>query len=102
MEEFKYNSLDIASKEIRLLDLSFDGNDEEIRCHLITVPLERVTPYEALSYTWGDPERTSAITLEDIKHKERRQGQCSPQSVYRSPESEAQEWLNKECRNFRL
>ena len=51
MEKFKYNSLDIGSKEIRLLNLSLDGDGEDIRCSLITVPLEQITTsYETLSY----------------------------------------------------
>lgn len=49
MEKFKYNLLNTASQEIRLLDLSFDGDGEDIRCSLITVPREEVTSYEALS-----------------------------------------------------
>ena len=50
-------------RKIRLLTVH-EGAGTEIRCSLDTIPLDEAPPYEALSYVWGDPNRTREITLD--------------------------------------
>ncbi|PVH83556.1 HET-domain-containing protein [Cadophora sp. DSE1049] len=50
-------------REIRLLTVH-EGEGTEIRCSLDIVSLDEAPPYEALSYVWGDPNRTREITLD--------------------------------------
>ncbi|KAH7417920.1 heterokaryon incompatibility protein-domain-containing protein [Cadophora sp. MPI-SDFR-AT-0126] len=52
-----------SRKEIRLLTVH-EGEGTEVRCSLETVSLDEAPPYEALSYVWGDPNRTREITLD--------------------------------------
>lgn len=49
-----YTPLDIPSKQIRLLHLLPGTRDEDIRCSISTATID--TPFEALSYTWGDSQ----------------------------------------------
>ncbi|TGJ80421.1 hypothetical protein E0Z10_g8341 [Xylaria hypoxylon] len=52
-----------GKKEIRLLTLEPGQPDDEIQCNLFNVKLSWRTRYEALSYTWGDPQVTTPIKL---------------------------------------
>ncbi|GLA99206.1 hypothetical protein AtubIFM61612_010696 [Aspergillus tubingensis] len=45
----------LAERQIRLLELHSGGGDEEIRCDIHIHSLDDCPPYEAISYTWGDP-----------------------------------------------
>lgn len=65
---FRYSPLrhGSRSKEFRLLKiLPADNLDAEIRCELFHSSLAKPPSYEALSYTWGDPEVTVPISLND-------------------------------------
>ncbi|KAL0955319.1 hypothetical protein HGRIS_004203 [Hohenbuehelia grisea] len=57
--------LDQHSNEIRLILLNAGATDELVSCTLIDVSLSNPqhTPYEALSYCWGDPRRRSDIIV---------------------------------------
>src|ERR1700761_5226489 len=64
---FKYpplNSQGTTSKDakIRLLTLLPGGPNDPIQCNLSVVPLFTDTKYEAISYSWGDPNDTEIIT----------------------------------------
>src|SRR5271170_948549 len=63
-----YQQLNASRREIRLLTIRAAPEDDAashppVECDLVTVPLEEAPPYRALSYVWGDPTITSAITL---------------------------------------
>ena len=58
-----YSPLRGDRQDIRLLELYYGNDDEDIRCHLITTPLEFAPPYEALSYTWGDPSKSTSLSV---------------------------------------
>jgi hypothetical protein len=80
MEDFKYNSLvhslSVPSfSQIRLLlllprcTLGYVEDRQQIRCKMKTVSLVYYPEYTALSYTWGDPRRTSLLIIDDkISH----------------------------------
>ncbi|KAG2419779.1 hypothetical protein HFD88_004575 [Aspergillus terreus] len=48
-------------KECRILILEPGCGDEEINCRLVNVILNWRTRYEALSYAWGEPDKTDQI-----------------------------------------
>ncbi|KAF2851620.1 HET-domain-containing protein, partial [Plenodomus tracheiphilus IPT5] len=52
---------DASHSFIRLVDLSPGSNDEELYCHIRHSPLKNGIKYEALSYTWGSPDRVHKI-----------------------------------------
>jgi len=51
--------------EIRLLQLDPGGADDQLSGRLQRVNLDGKPFYEALSYEWGNPEKTHKISLED-------------------------------------
>jgi len=52
-----YSKLETTSQDIRILELlSAAGNNEPIRCNLEVVSLYDLPEFEALSYTWGEPD----------------------------------------------
>jgi len=57
----------LKSKEsIRLIEISPDDGDEgKISCKLFDSALDAAPKYLALSYVWGDPEKTTTITCND-------------------------------------
>lgn len=58
-----YKPLRGYRQDIRLLELYYGKDDEDIHCNLVTTPLEFAPPYEALSYTWGDPNKTTSLSI---------------------------------------
>jgi hypothetical protein len=53
-----YSSLDIARREIRVINLQPGSWDDEIICTLQVVALDDAPTYTTLSYVWGDRPRT--------------------------------------------
>ncbi|KAL7899359.1 heterokaryon incompatibility domain-containing protein [Trichoderma sp. SZMC 28014] len=53
---------------IRLVSLQ-PGSDESITCELMVVELHSNISYEALSYTWGDPNRRQTIFIKSREHE---------------------------------
>ncbi|PWY63130.1 hypothetical protein BO83DRAFT_457154 [Aspergillus eucalypticola CBS 122712] len=45
----------LGERQFRLLELHPGGGEEEIRCDIHIHSLDDCPPYEAMSYTWGDP-----------------------------------------------
>ncbi|PWY85460.1 hypothetical protein BO83DRAFT_433398 [Aspergillus eucalypticola CBS 122712] len=61
-----YNKLDPSAKQIRLLTIFPDENDENpVRASLHTVSLNDAGDFEALSYVWGDTSVTVDISVDD-------------------------------------
>jgi len=58
MGSYPYTRLDADRKEIRLLELEPGSPEDTVRCKLTTTTLDDAPSYEALSYTWEDPEMT--------------------------------------------
>jgi Heterokaryon incompatibility protein (HET) len=59
---FKYAPLNSGSQEIRILSIS-GSRSIEVECSLEHASLMGDSPYDALSYTWGDLSDTSSIKL---------------------------------------
>lgn len=61
-----YESLNVARHEIRLLHIKSSSKlEEEPYCSLKTVSLDDNPRFEALSYSWGEPDLTRPIKLEN-------------------------------------
>ncbi|KAM7188359.1 Heterokaryon incompatibility protein (HET) domain containing protein [Rhypophila sp. PSN 637] len=62
---FQYAPIDLATDAIRLVRLLKGSDYEPIVCELFETLLHQVngTPYEALSYTWGQSQELIQITL---------------------------------------
>ncbi|KAI0534226.1 heterokaryon incompatibility protein-domain-containing protein, partial [Xylaria digitata] len=57
-----------SRSEVRLLQLlPCDDNTKTVKCYLIKTPLQNAPPFTALSYVWGDPGKTEAIIVNDIR-----------------------------------
>jgi hypothetical protein len=68
VSSYSYPALLPEQDSIRLLRLlPQNDNDVQIQCELINIRLGDLLgqshPYEALSYTWGDPEETQIISI---------------------------------------
>ncbi|KAI1409248.1 heterokaryon incompatibility protein-domain-containing protein [Hypoxylon sp. FL1857] len=66
-----YKDVNIPQQEIRLIRiLPARADSESIECQLETASLSTSgLQYAALSYTWGDPDKLSTISINDIKFK---------------------------------
>jgi hypothetical protein len=70
-ERYQLKSLNLAAKEIRLVKLIHAGPEATSdpsyrpRCIIKHVDFESEPKYQALSYMWGPPEKTSEIYIED-------------------------------------
>jgi len=60
----EYESLNVGSHEIRLLELLPVVDDTQVCGRLIKQSLDQSPVYDALSYTWGDPTQTVSITID--------------------------------------
>jgi hypothetical protein len=59
-----YTPLDESVEEIRLLEILPESSKfGDIECRLTTFPLASAPFYTAISYTWGDPNKTESITV---------------------------------------
>ncbi len=56
-------ALRLGKNEIRLLTIHPGKRDKAVQCDLNVVQFEEALPYEALSYTWGDPAMTAPILI---------------------------------------
>jgi hypothetical protein len=55
---------DLEPREIRLIDLRYGEDDDQIECRLVRHHLDIPSPdikYVALSYVWGDPDDTAEV-----------------------------------------
>ncbi|KAH8760597.1 heterokaryon incompatibility protein-domain-containing protein [Hyaloscypha sp. PMI_1271] len=59
-----YVKLDYARREIRLLTILDDDDDYLVRCMTRTTSLDDCQNFNALSYSWGDPEVTALIMVD--------------------------------------
>lgn len=65
MEPFRYDTLDVPSREIRLLDLLPGSWGEDIHCQLSTASLDDLPEYETISYVWGDSSVRRPIIVDE-------------------------------------
>ena len=65
---FSYEPLDPSIDSIRLIVLhppQKGENSKVVRCHLVHTTFRAKPNYDALSYTWGEPEHSQTIFLND-------------------------------------
>lgn len=62
---YRYESLDYSVHDFRLLRLSRGSGQEDISCGLYHSSFKDAPPYEALSYTWGNPELVDTIIVNE-------------------------------------
>ncbi|KAH6672254.1 heterokaryon incompatibility protein-domain-containing protein, partial [Halenospora varia] len=58
---YQYSELQDATKMIRLLKL--EAKRTKILCEMIQVPLHSLPAYDAISYTWGDPDKFRTLNI---------------------------------------
>ncbi|KAI4656552.1 uncharacterized protein J4E78_006441 [Alternaria triticimaculans] len=61
-----YKPLPHASEYLRILSLHAGNAWEPIRCSLRPVSFYEKPHYDALSYTWGDPNATKLIEVDGV------------------------------------
>ncbi|CAK7213087.1 hypothetical protein SBRCBS47491_001683 [Sporothrix bragantina] len=61
---YEYTSIK-NEEEIRLLELYPGSGDDEIRVELYSAPIDRLPPFEAISYCWGDATQSQTILCND-------------------------------------
>ena len=55
-DKYEYDRLDAAKRSFRLLSVRVCN--DEVECGMLIHPLDSQISYDALSYVWGDSERT--------------------------------------------
>ena len=66
LQVFSYKPLAFSTKEIRLLIVQPGQKEDLIQCNIIHTDIgaPKFSPYETISYCWGDATKTSVIILE--------------------------------------
>ena len=62
-DEFKYSDLPDSKTHIRLLQVHQATEGSSPECELSIWPIESAPPYNAMSYTWGDPNSNAKIKV---------------------------------------
>jgi hypothetical protein len=63
MTVYTHRPIDLDGPAVRLLRLLRGNFTDDIQCELFEAWLEGGIPYDALSYTWGSPEKAAKITV---------------------------------------
>ncbi|KAF2817135.1 uncharacterized protein BDZ99DRAFT_357693, partial [Mytilinidion resinicola] len=93
----KYDSLAKDHNEIRLIKLSSSSDPNyDIGCELIVTSLDENPKYKALSYTWGNPNDTVPITLNDQRFDITRNLKKALQSL-RTLDTDTPYWVDAIC-----
>lgn len=61
--KFVYSDLPDASTHIRLLKITSAEKKGSINCILLVWPIKSAPPYNAISYTWGDPGCNTTVII---------------------------------------
>jgi hypothetical protein len=80
MERYTYRPLRPEPNSTRLLQVAPGANGSEIHCLIFDHTIQRdqvCSPYEALSYVWGDPKERRRIFLSDTSANGSPQGDIS-------------------------
>ena len=92
-----YSSL-TSDSSIRLLELQPGAPSQPIECRLFIVDLASDPIYEAISYEWGDPSKTTSITC-DGKHRSVRMNLELALRSFRKPSESRVLWIDALCIN---
>jgi len=93
-----YEPLPHASEYLRILSLHAGNAWEPIRCSLRPVSFYGKPHYDALSYTWGDPNATKLIEVDGVAVKVTSNLEQALRHM-RDPENELPLWVDAVCIN---
>jgi hypothetical protein len=65
---FQYDTLELQSSSIRVLELLPRIADNPLACKLHTFDINEAPPYAAIAYGWGDPTRCVTIICNESQH----------------------------------
>lgn len=83
-----YSPLDMTQNQIRLLHLApADQEEDEIKCSFSLASLDEDVDYEALSYAWGDNNKTIPIKVEATRRYRKRRAMMKRGKRAREPTS---------------
>ena len=94
----KFPPLAPEAHQIRLLSLAHGQSSDIVRCTLYTVDLSDAPPFDALSYTWGDPSITKAIQINNADF----QATANLEAFLRQRQTEKEQrplWIDAICIN---
>lgn len=69
---FQYSPLPDGQDYIRLIHVQQWDDGQVVQCGVVEVPIEDAPPYEAISYTWGDPSQLAWIRVNGKRLQVRR------------------------------
>jgi hypothetical protein len=96
MASYIYEPLDHIRPTIRLILLEAGNEAAEIQCTLRAEQLDALPKYEALSYTWGDPNNLKTIYLHGHAHLVRSNLECALRHLRRPSEARVL-WIDALC-----
>lgn len=95
---YRYEPISKESRNIRILSVLPGSFASDIHCTLQTVSLDDHPDYDALSYTWGDPEITRPIFVDGIEVQVTTNLEAALWHI-RSAESVLTMWVDALCIN---
>lgn len=97
--QFQHDELPDCHTHMRLLKINEDAGDGSyISCELTTWPLHAAPAYDAISYTWGNPEDTTNIFLNTFNFSVRKNCWTVLQQV-RALRKNGYVWIDAICIN---
>jgi hypothetical protein len=97
---YVHEPLSDSRTHIRLLKILHGGFEQHVVCEMSPWPIATAPPYDAISYTWGDPNATTKITINSKSKTVRRNCEYALQQVTASKQScHHYLWLDALCIN---
>ncbi|ROV98086.1 hypothetical protein VMCG_06966 [Cytospora schulzeri] len=96
---FHHNPLLDNATHIRLLEVVDINHSEEInvKCKLTAWPVDSAPSYHAISYTWGDPDLTTTIIVNDQQMKVRQNCEYVLKQAHWHGGSSRYYWIDAIC-----
>jgi hypothetical protein len=95
---FIYERLPDALTHIRLLEVLQGNIGQHVVCAMSVWPLDTAPPYDAISYTWGDPALTVPVTINGQKMIVRQNCEYVMQQWFTTKSSAAKYiWVDAAC-----
>lgn len=95
---FSHEPLPDLPRHIRLLEILQGDFGQHVICALSTWGFDNAPPYVAISYTWGDPNSTTDITVNERRMLVRKNCEYALQQVFHNTKSQQQYvWLDAIC-----
>src|SRR5690349_1061293 len=95
---FSHDPLPDSPRHIRLLEILQGDFGQHVICTLSAWEFDTAPPYVAISYTWGDPNSTTDITVNGRCMLVRTNCEYALQQVFHNTKSQRQYvWLDAIC-----